>query len=607
MDIRNIAIIAHVDHGKTTLVDHMLKQTNVFRENEAAMFQSTILDSNDLEREKGITILAKNTAVFYRETKINIIDTPGHADFSGEIERVINMGDGALLIVDAAEGPLPQTQFVLEKALAQGLLMMVLINKIDRKDARPQEVLHETEELFLKLASHEDHLHFPVLYGVGREGKVWDHLPPHADAPGDLTILFETILRHVPPPSGDPSLPPKMMVSNIDFDAHKGAFGVGKVLQGVFRPGQRVAVMRHTEKKSESRIETVETSIGLKRISAEEGQCGDIIAISGIAGIAIGDTVTDITDPSGLPVMAIEDPTLQIVVSANTSPLSGREGKFCTAGQLEARLIRERESTVGMRIERNPAGTGFLIAGRGELHLAILLENLRREGYELQVGKPEVIFRDIDGIASEPYEELTVEIDSRYIGIISEEMGRRKATLVDTRTDDHGIARIVYKISSRNLLGFRGEILTKTRGNGLFASRILGYEPLGAKVDQLRNGVFVALESGKSTAYALESLQERGKAFIGPGETVYEGMILGENSRFMDVDINITKSKKLTNMHSENADIAVQLDPPVRMSLEQCLDYIQEDELLEITPESLRLRKKHLTKIDRVRAERLAS
>jgi GTP-binding protein len=614
MDIRNIAIIAHVDHGKTTLVDFMLKQTHTFRDNEAEMSQTTILDSNAQERERGITILAKNTAVFYKGTKINIIDTPGHSDFSGEIERTINMADGALLIVDAAEGPLPQTQFVLEQAFKHNLKLIVVINKIDRKDARPKEVLHEIEELFLHLATHEDHLHFPVLYAIGREGKVWKELketdgndPDYlkTNEKTDLTVLFDTILEAVPPPKKEVGKPFKMLVSTLDFDPHKGSFAIGKILAGTVVKNQTVLLMKDQQTIGQFRIEEVFTSMGLKRIPAEIGETGDIIALTGIDTVGIGMTITDPSDPIGLPSIKIEEPTLKVVVSANTSPFGGRDGKFSTAGQLSDRLIREKSINIGIRIEQNPEGTGFVVAGRGELHLAVLLENLRREGYEMQVGKPEVILKEIDGVLSEPFEEITIEIDSMYIGVITEELGKRKAELVDTRTDDRGIAKIVYKISSRNLLGFRGDILTKTRGNGIFATRIIGYQPVGSKLNKIRNGVFVSLESGKATAYSLEALQARGKSFIHPGTQVYEGMILGENSRSEDIDINIIKFKKLTNMHTENSDVAVQLDPPVIMTLEQCLDYIEDDELVEITPNTLRLRKKQLTKVGRVRAKRI--
>ncbi len=604
MDIRNIAIIAHVDHGKTTLVDGMLKQTHTFRDNQAEMTQTTILDRNDLEREKGITILAKNTSVMYHGTKINIIDTPGHADFSGEVERVINMADGALLIVDAAEGPLPQTQFVLKQALEHHLKIIVVVNKIDRKDARPKEVLRDVEELFLHLASHEDHLSFPVLYAVGREGKAWASYPKDLNEPGSLDPLFHEIIRSIPAPGGDGEKPFKMQVSTLDFDSHKGLFAIGKILQGTAKPHQTILLMEEDKNLGTSTIDEVWTSVGLTRISVPIGELGDIIAVTGVSGVAIGQTLTDPTDPTGYPMIHLEEPTLKIVVSANTSPLAGREGKFCTARQIYERLTREKQTNIGLKIEENAGGSSFIIAGRGELHLAVLLETMRREGYEMQVGKPEVIMKDISGVMSEPYEELTMEIDHSFVGVITEDIGKRRAELVDTHTNDRGTTRMVYKVSSRNLLGFRGDILTKTRGNGIFSTQILGYFPMGYTLQQLRNGVLVSIESGKSSGYALTTVQERGKALIGPGVSVYEGMIIGINNRQEDIDINVCKFKKLTNIHSANADIAIQLDPPIVLTLEQCLDFIEEDELLEITPLNLRLRKKYLSKIDRVRANR---
>jgi len=604
MEIRNIAIIAHVDHGKTTLVDGMLKQTHTFRENEAEMNQTTILDSNDLEREKGITILAKNTSVTYKEVKINIIDTPGHADFSGEVERVINMADGALLIVDAAEGPLPQTQFVLEKALGRNIPVIVVVNKIDRKDARPDEVLRETEELFLHLAHHEGHLSFPVLYAIGREGKAWSAFPADTNAPATLEPLFEQIVKTVPQPATNENAPFKMLVSTLDFDAYKGTYAIGKLSQGIVKPGQSVLLVSENTKIKACKIDGVFTSVGLKRVEASASTPGDIIAVTGIEGVEISQTITDPGDPTGYPAIKLEEPTLRILVTANTSPLSGKEGKFCTARQIHERLQKEKKTNIGLKIAENPNGQGFIVAGRGELHLAVLLENLRREGYEMQVGKPEVILTEVDGRKCEPFEEITIEIDSAYVGIITEELGKRRAELLDTHTNDRGITRMVYKVSSRNLLGFRGDIMTRTRGNGIFATRFVGYFPLASHIPKLRNGVLVASESGTSSGYALTTVQERGRAFIGPGIPVYEGMIIGINNRQEDIDINVCKTKKLTNIHSANADIAIQLDPPIAYSLEQCLDFIEDDELLEITPLNLRLRKKYLSKIDRVRAKR---
>lgn len=607
MDIRNIAIIAHVDHGKTTLVDGMLKQTHTFRENEAEMSQTTILDSNDLEREKGITILAKNTAVTYKNTKINIIDTPGHADFSGEVERTINMADGAVLIVDAAEGPLPQTQFVLQKSLEHNLKVIVVINKIDRKDARPAEVLRETEELFLRLAHHEDHLIFPVVYAIGREGKAWNEYPADMNATGSLAPLFDTIVKEIPPPVTLADKPFKMLVSTLDFDNYKGTFAIGKVTQGVIKQGQHVFLMNEQTKKDACKIEQVFTSEGLHKKETTQSEPGDIIALTGFKDVGIGDTILDPSDPVGYPAIKLEEPTLKILIAANTSPLAGREGEFCTARQIYQRLLKEKQTNIGLKIEENQTGQGFIVSGRGELHLAVLIENLRREGYELQVSKPEVIIRETDGKKEEPYEEITVEIDTNLVGVITEELGKRRAELTDTHTDERNITRMVYKISSRNLLGFRSDILTKTRGKGIFATQFIGYFPLSAHIPKLRNGVLISFESGVASAYALTTVQERGAAFIGPGTPVYEGMIIGMNRQQADIDINVCKTKKLTNVHSANADIAIQLDPPTVLSLEQCLDFIEDDELLEVTPQNLRLRKKHLSKTNRVKAARTAN
>ncbi|HLD25397.1 MAG TPA: translational GTPase TypA [Patescibacteria group bacterium] len=604
MNIRNIAIIAHVDHGKTTLVDGMLKQTHTFRDNQAEMTATTILDSNTLEREKGITILAKNTSVMYHDTKINIIDTPGHADFSGEVERVINMADGALLIVDAAEGVLPQTQFVLEKALEQNIPVIVVVNKIDRKDARPKEVLREIEELFLHIAHHEGHLDFPVLFAVGREEKSWESLPSDPNAKADLEPLFEAILRHVPPPDGEPNAPFKMLVTTLDFDSHKGKFAIGKISQGTVKKGDNLLILDENTPKGTFRVEEVFTSIGLDRISSALGKTGDIIAITGSSDMSIGQTLTNPADPTGFPKIQIEEPTLKVLVGPNTSPFAGRESKFGTPTQLADRLTREIQTNVGLKIEPSPTSNGFLVSGRGELHIAVLLETMRREGFECQVGKPEVIVKNVDGVTYEPYEELTIELDSALIGIITEEMGKRHGEMIDSHTNDRGTTKMVYKISTRNLLGFRGDILTKTRGSGIIATRIIGYFPMTPKKAKARNGVLVAVESGKSTGYALTTVQERGKALIGPGIPVYEGMIIGINNRSEDIDINVVKSKRLTNIHSANADIAIQLDPPVEMTLEQALDFIEDDELLEITPLALRLRKIHLSKVNRVRAAR---
>lgn len=604
MNIRNIAIIAHVDHGKTTLIDGMLKQTHLFRENQAEMTQSAILDSNELEREKGITILAKNTAVFYGDCKINIIDTPGHADFSGEVERVINMADGALLIVDAAEGPLPQTRFVLEQAFKNNLQMIVVINKIDKKLADPKKTLNQTEELFLNLADTEEQLNFPVIYASGLAGKSWHQLPADFNEPADLTPLFETIVNTIPAPSADLSVGFKMQVVNLDFDTYKGTYAIGKVLQGTVKKEDRLNIWSVDQKVGSCKVAHLFTSKGLERIEINEAAAGDIIAVTGLDEIKIGQTLVALSETGGLPMIEISEPTLKIQVAPNTSPFAGREGEFVTVRQLEDRLNREKKINIGLKIEANTTGKGFMIAGRGELHLAVLIETMRREGYEMEVSKPQVIYKEIDGQKHEPFEELTIRIMKEYIGVVTEELGKRQAELKDSHTDEKEIAHIVYRISSRNLLGFRSSILSKTRGNGLFEPRFLGYFPvIKNKMKKLRNGVLVATELGQSTAYALTSIQERGIPFIGAAEKVYEGMLIGLAKTADDIDMNVCKTKKLTNFRS-NADLAIQLDTPMELSLEQALDFIEEDELLELTPKSLRLRKKILDR--KVRAKKQA-
>ncbi|OGG20612.1 GTP-binding protein TypA [Candidatus Gottesmanbacteria bacterium RIFCSPHIGHO2_02_FULL_40_13] len=603
MNIRNIAIIAHVDHGKTTLVDAMLKQTHTFRDNQAEMSQTTILDSGDLEREKGITILAKNTAVVYKDTKINIIDTPGHADFSGEVERIINMVDGALLIIDAAEGPLAQTRFVLETALEHNLKIIVVINKIDRKDQRAEEVLQETENLILYLAKKDSHLDYTMLYAVGREGKAWKTMPPDIHDKADISPIFETILSVIPAPISDSDLPFKMQVSTLDFDDYKGTYAIGKLSQGSVKPKQKVNLYMENNLLGSFQINQVFTSQGLERLEVAESTAGDIIAVTGIPDIAIGQTITDPSISGGFPDIHLSEPTLKITISPNTSPLAGREGKFTSARQLEQRLAREMKTNIGLRIRQSPSG-GYEVSGRGELHLAILLETLRREGFEMQIGKPKIIFHVENNETLEPFEEVSIDIDKKYIGIVVEEIGRRKAEIIDVKTNTQDITRYLFTLSSRNLMGLRSLLISKTGGKGLFSSRFIGYRKMEEQVERYRNGVLIALESGKSTSYALETAQQRGTVFIGPGEAVYEGMIIGLNSRREDMEMNIIRFKKLTNMHTENSDVAITLDTPLRLSLEQCLDFLEDDEMLEITPLNLRLRKAHLNKILRKRAEK---
>ena len=595
-DIRNIAIIAHVDHGKTTLVDGMLKQTHTFRDNEAEMNQTTILDSTDLERERGITILAKNTAVFYKNVKINIIDTPGHADFGGEVERVLNMADAALLVVDAAEGPLPQTKFVLKKALETGLKIILVINKIDKKDARPTEVLQETEELFLKLATHESHLNFPVIYAIGREGRAG--LTPETLA-ADLTPLFELILKEVPNAVKDTDLPVQMSISTLDYDNHVGKIGIGRIKRGTLKFGQTVAQVTPQARLGTFRIEKLFTSIGIKREEAKEALAGDIVGIAGVADIEIGQTITDPSTPDALPQIQVEEPTLKITVGANTSPFAGKEGKFVTSRQVGERLLKEKETNLGLRIA-DVGGGSFEVVGRGELHLAVLLETMRREGYELQVSKPEVIIKD----KKEPYEEVTVDVPDEFVGVVNTEMGQRRAVMSDMHADGRGNTRMVYEISQRNLMGVRNILLTATKGTVVFNTISLGFKPLGTTLDKVRNGVLVAFDKGRAMAYSLENAQVRGTLFIEPSEPIYEGMIIGLNSRENDMEINVCKDKHLTNTRAANKDMRISLTPAIKMSLEQALDFIEDDELIEITPQSIRLRKKFLTKLDRIRSAR---
>ncbi len=595
-DIRNIAIIAHVDHGKTTLVDGMLKQTHTFRDNQAEMQQTTILDSNELERERGITILAKNTAVYYKDTKINIIDTPGHADFGGEVERVLSMANGALLVVDAAEGPLPQTKFVLQKALQTGLKIILVINKIDKKDARPEEVLNETEELFLKLAHDASHLDFKVVYAVGREGKAGlatDTLE------NSLDPLFEMILKEVPNGVKDVDEPLQMQITSLDFDPHLGKLGIGRIRRGIIKQGQRVVSITPDASQGSFNIEKLYVNRGIGLEETTEAGSGEIVTIAGMKNIEIGLTITDPARPEALPMIKVEEPTLKLTIGANTSPFAGREGKFVTSRQVGERLLREMETNLGMKFA-DLGGGEFEVAGRGELHLAVLLETMRREGYEMQVSRPQVIFKD----GLEPFDEVTIDVPDEFVGAITTEMGKRKGSMLDMAADGKGGTRISYLISQRNMIGARNVLLTQTKGTAVFNSLFAGYKEIGSINDELRNGVLVALDNGKALAYSLENAQERGNTFIEPGEDVYEGMIVGLANKDQDVELNVTRGKHLTNMRSAGGDIKIALTPAYKMSLEQALDFITDDELLEITPSSIRLRKKYLAHVDRVKFER---
>ncbi len=601
MEIRNIAIIAHVDHGKTTLVDALLKQTHAFRDNQKEMTETLIMDSNDLEREKGITILAKNTSVFYHGTKINIIDTPGHADFGGEVERTINMASGALLLVDAAEGPLPQTKFVLKKALAAKLKIILVINKIDKKDARPKEVLQEVESLFLELAHHESALDFKTLYAVGRAGQAFEQLPARFDpeAPGDLTPLFEAIIKTVPTANVGDSEPLQMQISTLDYDNFVGRLCIGKVNQGILKKNQMVALVDEGKVLGTYRIQKLFTTMGLQRVEVDEVTSGDIATLAGIPELTIGQTVTDPGSPVSLPKISVEEPTIKISLGPNTSPFAGREGKFVTSRQIKERLLKEKETNLGLRIEENPGGVNFIVCGRGELHLAVLIETMRRESFELEVSKPQVIYKEIDGQTCEPYEEATIEVDKNYLGVVTEELGKRRGALLEMKAERGELMRLVYKISSANLLGIRGVLLTATRGTAQISSYLLGYEKKGAKLESFRNGALTASKAGTTLGYGLANAQERGTMFIGPGTPVYEGMIVGVTTRPMDIDVNVCKEKQQTNNRSAGEGVSIQVTPPTILSLEQYLDFIGDDELLEVTPKSLRPRKRFLTLLDR--------
>jgi GTP-binding protein len=596
-DIRNVAIIAHVDHGKTTLVDGLLKQSKVFRENQQV--GELIMDSNELERERGITILAKNTAITYRGVKINIIDTPGHADFGGEVERVLNMADGCLLLVDAVEGPMPQTRFVLKKALELGLKPILVINKIDRRDARVEQVLSWTQDLFLELATHADQLDFPVIYAIARDG-VARYAPEDDNA--DLVPLFETILAHVPAPVVDDEAPFQLLVTTLDYDDYKGKYAIGRITRGSVRPGMSVMRIERDGEMTRARVNLVFTYQGLGRLEVDEATAGDIVALTGIADVNISETLADAEQPEALPVIEIEQPTLKMTFGVNTSPFAGREGKWSTSRQLRARLYRELETNVSLRVEDGASADEFIVSGRGELHLAVLIETMRREGYELQVSRPEVITREIEGKTMEPVERLVIDTREEYIGAVSENLATRKARLANMLYDGQGNVRLEYDIPTRGLIGFRNAFLTLTKGNGAMASLLQGYEPWAGAIGTARNGALIASEGGVALTYGLNNAQARGQTFIEPGTPVYEGMIVGLHVRPDDLVVNVCKEKKATNVRSSTSDIAVRLSPPVKHSLEQSLDFINPDELVEVTPQNIRLRKRLLTQHERARA-----
>jgi GTP-binding protein len=595
-NIRNIAIIAHVDHGKTTLVDAMIRQSHVFRDNQ--VIQERLMDSFDLERERGITIMAKNLAVVYRGTKINILDTPGHADFGGEVERVLTMVDGVLLLIDAMEGPMPQTRFVLEKAMALGLPAIVVINKIDRPDARPQEVLNGTYDLFIDLDAGDLQLEFPVLYVNAREGLA----STDAAVPGtDLVPLFEAILSHIPAPAALVDEPLQMLVASLAYDDYKGKIAIGRLVRGKIHPAQTVARISHDGTRTRAKIAEVFTYIGLNRASMQEATAGDIVAITGLDTVYIGETIADVDNPEALPVIKVEEPTLKMTFGVNSSPFAGTEGTWSTSRKLRERLFKELETNVALHARETDSADEFLVSGRGELHLSIFIETIRREGYELQVSKPEVITKIIDGKMCEPMELLVVDIPSAHIGTVVELVGQRFGEMSDMINYGNGYVRLEFTIPTRGLIGFRTQFLTETQGRGVMNTLLSGYEPWRGEMRNLRRGSLVAKEPGDATGYGLHNAEERGTLFITPGTRVYEGMVVGEHIRDGDLIVNVCKKKKLTNIRSSTEDIAVRLNPPVVMSLEQCLDFIANDELLEVTPKSLRLRKATLSSLERHR------
>ena len=605
--IRNIAIIAHVDHGKTTLLDGLLKQSNTFRSNQAEMAQTLIMDSGEQERERGITITAKQTTVYYQPTdaelavdyKINIIDTPGHADFSGEVERTLNMADGVLLVVDAQEGPMPQTKFVLSKALELGLTPVVIINKIDKPARRIAEVEDELADLFLELATDEAQLKYPVYYAVAREGKAWAALPSDASQPASLAPIFQAIISHIPAPQVADG-PFQMLVTALQYDTFLGKYAIGRIHRGVAQRGQALTLIKADGTTTNAKIDKLFISRGLAKEEVSEAGAGDIVYIVGAADAHIGETLASRDQPEALPVMAVEAPTISMYLGPNTSPMKGREGEFTTSRQIGDRLQRELETNVALRVAES--GIGFVVSGRGELHLSVLIETMRREGYEFEVGRPEVVTITKDGSEQEPVEELLGEVGPEFVGVVSQELGKRKAELRKQEQTTSGAARMTYTITTRALIGLRNRLLTDTKGTVIMYSLPHGYQPVGGALPRTRNGVLIAFEPGTTTPYALQAAEARGELFVGAGTEVYAGMIVGLNNRPDDLEINVCKAKHLTNMRSKSSDGTVQLTPHTQLSLEQSIDFIEDDELLEVTPHALRLRKKYLDANERKRA-----
>ena len=596
-NLRNIAIIAHVDHGKTTLVDQMLRQSGVFRANEQVA--ERVMDSNDLERERGITILAKNTAVMYKDTKINIVDTPGHADFGGEVERILLMVDGVLLLVDAFEGCMPQTRFVLKKALGLGKRPVVVINKIDRDGARPAEVIDELIDLFIELGADEDQLDFPVIYASGRDG--YASLDPEARE-GNMEPLFEAILKYVPAPQGDPDGPLQILFSNIDYDDFVGRIGIGRVERGHVRTGQAVTVCKTDGTTVPARIGKLYQFEGLRRVEHEEAGLGDLIAVTGINGLNIGETACAPDCVEALPFVHIDEPTISMLFMVNNSPFAGREGKFVTSRNLRDRLFKEVETNVSMRVEETDSTDAFKVSGRGELHLSILIETMRRQGFEFAVSRPQVIYKeDAEGHRLEPMELLMIEVPEAYVGAVMEKLGSRKAEIVNMGTRDTGVSHLEFRIPARGLMGYRQMFLTDTNGKGIMNSVFDGYEPYKGDIPQRVQGSLVVFETGETSSYGLYNAQERGELFVGPGVEVYEGMIVGESPKDEDITVNVCKKKHVTNMRAAGSDEALRLTPPTVLSLEQSLEFINDDELVEVTPKSIRLRKRILSKEQRMK------
>ena len=598
--IRNIAIIAHVDHGKTTMVDGLLKQSHTFRSNQAEMEQTLIMDSGDQEHERGITITAKQTSVYYGDYKINIIDTPGHADFSGEVERTLNMADGVLLIVDAQEGPMPQTKFVLSKALELGLKPVVVINKIDKPSRRIDEVIDEVSDLFLELAVDDSQLQYPVYYAIGRDGKAWTELPDNPSEHTDLTPIFDAIINDIPAPNVDISGAFQLLVTSLQYDSFQGKYAIGRISRGEVRSNLPVVLIKRDGSVVSAKIDKIFGYRGLSREEVTSAIAGDIVALTGISDARIGATIADKETPEALPVIDIEAPTLSMYLGPNTSPLKGKEAKYNTSRQIGDRLRQEVETNVSFRAEES--GIGFIVSGRGELHLSVLIETLRREDFEFEVGRPQVVTIEEDGEIKEPVEELLVEVGSEFLGAVSQELGTRRASLIKQEQTSSGATRTTYLLPTRAMIGLRNVLLTATKGTIIMNSLPHGYQPLGPKLQKLRNGALVATEAGATTAYALDLAAARGELFVGPGTIVYQGMVVGMYNRQGDLDINVCRGKQLTNMRTSSSDGAIQLTPFTDLSLEQSIDFIEDDELLEVTPKSLRLRKRYLDPNQRKRA-----